>query len=266
MENFIENNYKYYSKNLSNIPPFSDVANINDDIIHFLFPLKKGMSEHEYKSMYFDIYHRMTQALSSIVENAEKIAEKFFKELPEVHTLLIEDANALLLADPAAKNIQEVIALYPGFYATCTYRIANLLDKQGVPLLPRMMTEHAHSRTGIDIHPKANIGKRFSIDHGTGIVIGETTTIGEDVKIYQGVTLGALSVEKNGSGTKRHPTIENNVVIYAGSTILGGNTVVGHHSIIGGNVWLIESVAPYSVVYNKSETKIRNSKDNTNPM
>ncbi|HSN59763.1 MAG TPA: hypothetical protein VLR49_02430, partial [Ferruginibacter sp.] len=146
---------------------------------------------------------------------------------------------------------------YPGFYATAVYRLSNQLWKQGVKLLPRVFAEYAHSKTGIDIHPGATIGSSFFIDHGTGIVIGETTVIGNNVKIYQGVTLGALSVNKEQAKSKRHPTIEDNVVIYSGATILGGDTIIGSNSVIGGNVWLTNSVLPESIVYHKSEISIR---------
>jgi serine O-acetyltransferase len=178
-----------------------------------------------------------------------EIANGFFDNLERVYDLLQQDVNALYDGDPAAKSVTEIIRCYPGFYAVAGYRLAHLLHSFGVTLIPRMITEYAHSKTGIDIHPGAKIGKRFCIDHGTGIVIGETTIIGECVKIYQGVTLGALSVEKEDADKKRHPTIEENVVIYAGATILGGNTIIGHDSTIGGNVWITKSVPPFSKIY-----------------
>jgi len=148
---------------------------------------------------------------------------------------------------------------YPGFYATAVYRLSHQLHVQGIKTLPRLLSEYAHSKTGIDIHPGAEIGSSFFIDHGTGIVIGETTVIGDNVKIYQGVTLGALNVDKSHASSKRHPTIEDNVIIYSGATILGGDTVVGRQSVIGGNVWLTYSVPPFSVVYHKSEIKVRDN-------
>ena len=157
--------------------------------------------------------------------------------------------------------MEEIILCYPGFYCISVYRLAHILYELGVPVLPRVMTEYAHGKTGIDIHPGAEIGSPFFIDHGTGIVIGETAMIGEHVKIYQGVTLGALTVEKRLANTKRHPTIEDHVVIYAGSTILGGDTVIGHHTVVGGNTWITESVLPYSVVYRNHRVVIRDSKD-----
>nr|WP_246202660.1 serine O-acetyltransferase EpsC [Fulvivirga lutimaris] len=160
--------------------------------------------------------------------------------------------------DPAAKSKVEVIKTYPGFYAIAAHRIAHEFQKYNLTLIPRIISEHAHSHTGIDIHPCAQIGEHFCIDHGTGVVIGETTIIGDYVKIYQGVTLGALSVRKEDAKTKRHPTIENNVIIYSGATILGGKTEVGQGSIIGGNVWLTKSVPPnsrlsYSEAINKTQ-------------
>ena len=171
------------------------------------------------------------------------------------------DIDAMFAGDPAAKTREEVVRSYPGFYAIAAYRVANALSKIGVNTIPRMITEHAHSKTGIDIHPNANIGDYFCIDHGTGVVIGETTVIGKHVKVYQGVTLGALSVAKEDAKVKRHPTIEDNVVIYAGATILGGNTVVGHNSIVGGNVWLTKSIPPNSKVYYQAQMHTDNGKE-----
>ncbi len=187
----------------------------------------------------------------------EEIANNFIDAVPSIYNALLKDAEAIIEFDPAAESIEEVLVAYPGFYATAVYRISNYLWTQGVKILPRVFAEYAHSKTGIDIHPGATIGKSFFIDHGTGIVIGETTVIGDNVKIYQGVTLGALSVNKDQAKSKRHPTIEDNVVIYSGATILGGDTIIGHDSVIGGNVWLTNSVLPDSIVYHKSEITIR---------
>ncbi len=186
-----------------------------------------------------------------------QVCEDFFARVPGVYRALGNDAQAILDGDPAAESLDEVISAYPGFLAIATYRLAHELHMLSVPILPRMLTEYAHQKTGIDIHPGATIGESFFIDHGTGIVVGETTIIGNNVKLYQGVTLGALSVHKSLSKTKRHPTIEDNVVIYSNATILGGLTTVGHDSIIGGNVWLTGSVPPYSLVYQKSEVRVR---------
>ncbi len=179
----------------------------------------------------------------------KKICSNFFALIPEIYDRLNKDIMAIYEGDPACKSRREVIRSYPGFYAIAAYRIANAMHLLGVEDLPRIITEHAHSKTGIDIHPGATIGASFCIDHGTGIVIGETAEIHEHVKVYQGVTLGALSVAKSDADTKRHPTIEARCVLYAGATILGGETVIGHDSIIGGNTWVTRSVEPHSKVY-----------------
>jgi serine O-acetyltransferase len=175
--------------------------------------------------------------------------------------MLQEDIQAAYEGDPAARSTMEIVMSYPGLYAITVHRIAHALYRQGVHLIPRVMSEHAHSKTGIDIHPGATIGAGFFIDHGTGVVIGETCTIGKRVKLYQGVTLGALSFAKDDTGAlvkgvKRHPDVEDKVVIYAGATILGGDTVIGHDSVIGGNVWLIHSVPPGSKVYNQTPSPV----------
>lgn len=185
--------------------------------------------------------------------DAQEIVTRFYERLPEVMELVAGDVRAAWEGDPAASCLEEVILAYPGVKAVFTYRIAHLLLELGVPLIPRIMTEFAHNETGVDIHPGARIGCEFFIDHGTGVVVGETTVIGDRVKLYQGVTLGALSLPRDRSGTllrggKRHPTLEDDVVVYAGATILGGETVVGRGSVIGGNVWLVTSVPPFSRV------------------
>ncbi len=184
---------------------------------------------------------------------------EFFSDLKFIHSKLLQDVSAMFNGDPAAKSEGEVIRTYPGFYAIAAYRIAHALYKLNVEGIPRIITEHAHNKTGIDIHPAARIGDHFCIDHGTGVVIGETCIIGSRVKIYQGVTLGALSVDKADALKKRHPTIADGVVIYAGATILGGDTVVGHHSVIGGNVWLTRSIPPFSKIYYQSNENIDES-------
>ncbi|GGC36328.1 serine acetyltransferase [Parapedobacter defluvii] len=188
------------------------------------------------------------------------IATQFYGSLPEMRRMMYTDAAAIYEGDPAATSEFEVIRTYPGFLAIALYRLAHRLMTLDVPLLPRILTEHGHSQTGIDIHPAAQIGEYFCIDHGTGVVIGETAVIGNQVKIYQGVTLGAMSVEKFLANTRRHPTIQDRVVIYAGATILGGDTVIGHDSVIGGNVWLTSSIPPYTTVYHQSTVKIVDSK------
>lgn len=179
----------------------------------------------------------------------DQVIKSFFNFLPQLSDRVDEDVMAMFEGDPAAKSRSEVVRTYPGFYAIMAYRIAHELLQLGVHEVPRIITEFAHSQTGIDIHPGAKIGSRFCIDHGTGVVIGETTLIGDRVKIYQGVTLGALSVSKEDAEKKRHPTIGDDVIIYAGATILGGNTVIGSGSIIGGNVWITTSVAACSRIY-----------------
>ena len=208
----------------------------------------------------FDIHIRNLKAdLAKIlgsqpgIQNAKKIADELFEQLPSIHEKIEQDITAMFEGDPAAKSRSEVIRTYPGFYAISAYRIAHQLHELGVREVPRIITEHAHSKTGIDIHPSAKIGRHFCIDHGTGVVIGETAVIGDHVKIYQGVTLGALSVSKEDAERKRHPTIGDRVVVYAGATILGGETVIGNDSIIGGNVWLTKSIPNHSRIYYQSK-------------
>lgn len=196
-------------------------------------------------------------------EAAEAITLEFIERIPELQRMLFKDVEAELVGDPAAKSKEEIIFSYPGIFAIFVYRIANLLYKLKVPLIPRIMTEYAHGETGIDINPGAQIGEYFFIDHGTGIVIGETTVIGNYVKIYQGVTLGALSTQKGQklAGVKRHPTIEDNVVIYANTTILGGETVIGRNSVIAGNTFIVESIPPNTKVSSTiPELKYKNRK------
>lgn len=187
-------------------------------------------------------------------DDLENICSEFINELPRLQEMLVKDVTANFEGDPAAMSKSEIILSYPGFYAIFVYRVAHELYKRKVPFVPRIMTEHAHSKTGIDINPGAQIGEYFFIDHGTGIVIGETTVIGKWVKIYQGVTLGALSPRRGQSlsGVKRHPTVEDNVTIYAGSTILGGDTVIGENSVIGGNAFITNSVEKNSYVSMKA--------------
>ncbi|TFG83791.1 MAG: serine acetyltransferase [Spirochaetales bacterium] len=180
---------------------------------------------------------------------ARETVQDFFDALPGIRRLLMTDVQACFDGDPAAKSIEEVILSYPGLEAITVYRCAHFFWERKIPLIPRMMSEYVHSKTGIDIHPGASIGERFFIDHGTGVVIGETTVIGRNVKIYQGVTLGALSVRKQEGNVKRHPTIGDDATIYSGATILGGDTVIGSGSVIGGNVWLTSSLPPHSRVY-----------------
>ncbi|MDH5398714.1 MAG: serine acetyltransferase [Cyclobacteriaceae bacterium] len=202
-----------------------------------------------------------TRSPGACSKDPEKYAGEFFDALPAIHSKLMDDVKAMFEGDPAAKTEREVIRTYPGFYAIAAYRIAHKLHELGVVIVPRIITEHAHGKTGIDIHPAAKIGEHFCIDHGTGVVIGETTVIGNRVKIYQGVTLGALSVNKEDAIKKRHPTIEEDVVLYAGATILGGETVIGKGSIIGGNVWIIKSVPAGSRIYYQSRMYNANTEE-----
>jgi serine O-acetyltransferase len=188
---------------------------------------------------------------------ADHVIASFADSLPRVHAALLEDGEAILAGDPAAESLDEVVAAYPGFLAIAIHRVAHELYVLKVPILPRLLAEVAHTRTGIDIHPGATIGRGFCIDHGTGVVVGETAVIGNGVKLYQGVTLGALSVVKELAGHKRHPTIGDHVVIYANATVLGGDTVVGADSIVGGNVFITSSIAPGSVLYQTSRSRVR---------
>ncbi len=184
--------------------------------------------------------------------SAEDVVLSLLRDIPELRRLINADVRAAYEGDPAAKNVEEIVFSYPSLEAIVAYRVAHRLVLAGVPMIPRIIAEYAHSRTGVDINPGARIGERFFIDHGTGVVIGETSLIGNDVKLYQGVTLGALSVPNRGNQGKRHPTLEDNVTIYAGATILGGETVIGKGSIIGGNVWLTKSVAAGSRVFGRA--------------
>lgn len=197
------------------------------------------------------------------IHDIKDTAKGFFEQLPQLLESMENDVQAIFDGDPAAKSRTEIVRTYPGFYAIAVHRIAHALHGLGIQLIPRFISEHAHSLTGIDIHPGASIGEHFCIDHGTGVVIGETSVIGNHVKIYQGVTLGGLSVDKKDASTKRHPTIEDHVVIYAGATILGGKTTIGHHSIIGGNVWLTQSATPYSKIYYKANLTDQDGKTDT---
>lgn len=242
-----------------------------DDFFHFLFFLepKKHCSEKEIEEKFQIFQKKISDILSSVFKNPTEITshqKTFFSSISEIHQSLLKDAQFILENDPAAQNLEEVIISYPGFYAISIYRFAHQIHTQGIPLIPRIWTELAHSKTGIDIHPGAKIGTSFFIDHGTGIVIGETTKIGHFVKIYQNVTLGALAVSKEIAHTKRHPTIEDEVTIYAGATILGGKTTIGKGSTIGGNVWITESIEPYSLVYYKDKTIVKSKEKFPTPI
>jgi len=206
----------------------------------------------------------LQRLLSSMEVCAEvphgSVPAAFLGALPDVHALLRSDAEAIFHGDPAARSLDEVILTYPGLHAIALHRVAHALHGLKVPLVPRLLGEYAHSKTGVDIHPGARIGRAFSIDHGTGVVIGETAVIGNGVKLYQGVTLGALVVDKGLSRQKRHPTLEDNVVVYANATILGGETTIGHDSVVGGNAWITRSVPPFSIVSHESEVKPQRSR------
>jgi serine O-acetyltransferase len=233
-------------------PSPHDVSAWLDDVLGFVFP---ELARRRFDDLASFRAHGETlgRRLVGLVHDcpdaaafAEDVAEGFLSGLAALHARLEEDADATFAGDPAATSRSEVIRSYPGFYAVAAHRVAHALLGRGARMLARMIAAHAHRSTGVDIHPAAQIGHRCCVDHGTGLVIGETAELGDDVKLYQGVTLGGLSVRKEDARTKRHPTIGDRVVIYAGATILGGDTVVGHDSVIGGNVWLTRSVPPFS--------------------
>lgn len=236
-------------------PSPADVANFFDTLLGALFAdftQLAHLSEADFRKLMEDLQtdlDRLLQQSPSQLGKVSKVTQEFFEAIPALYDAIQDDVTGIFEGDPAAKDRSQVIRSYPGFYAIAAYRLAHQLHRLGVPDLPRIITEYAHSKTGVDIHPSAQIGSHFCIDHGTGIVIGETALIGSHVKIYQNVTLGALSVNKEDAAIKRHPTIEDHVVIYSGATILGGQTVIGHHSVIGGNVWLTRSVPPRSKLY-----------------
>ncbi len=242
-----------------------------ENLIHALFPIRKScaVDEGEIAIELDRSAVKLREILYSIRKSLDhspsELADDFYSRIPEVFEELTVDAAAVTKFDPAASCVEEIILCYPGFYAITVYRMAHVLYELKVPVLPRIMAEYAHELTGIDIHPGAQIASPFFIDHGTGIVIGETAQIGKEVKIYQGVTLGALTVERSMANTKRHPTIEDHVVIYAGSTILGGDTVIGHHTVVGGNTWITESILPHSVVYRNHRVVVKDRKDFTAP-
>jgi serine O-acetyltransferase len=257
-------------KRLQSFPDKQTAEDFIDELFEFLFVGQVQDFDETRMSAHYNSLKNTFAALLFEVINDETLVKKhtidFFVTLPDIYQRLIKDAEAILQSDPAARSIEEVMAAYPGFYAMVVYRLTNQLWQQGVPFLPRFFSEYAHSKTGIDIHPGAEIGNSLAIDHGTGIVIGETTIIGNNVKLYQGVTLGALNVAKDCASKKRHPTIEDDVIIYSGATILGGETVIGKGSVIGGNVWLTYSVPANSVVYHKSEVKVKDKEPFPEPL
>ena len=250
------------------VPSNKEIAGWALDVIRLLFPelAKRSLSsvselQKEFSRLETELLRIMEATKACVSCDIAKLSHDFFEQIPGLYHILKTDIKAIFEGDPAAKSEFEVIRTYPGFYAISFYRLAHALYSLDVPLLPRILTEYAHSKTGIDIHPAANIGEYFHIDHGTGIVIGETCEIGKHVKLYQGVTMGALSVNKSMANTKRHPTIEDNVVVYSGATILGGETVIGKDSIIGGNVWLTKSIPEGSSVYNTADIMISSGKN-----
>lgn len=258
--------FEQYRQFNPNVPSMIKAQSFTESLINFLFPFKVDRKctlpqiELNLAQLHID-FKDLVGPLEQILDRTVKeITKEFFTQIPVVYKRLLNDANNFLDFDPAARSVESVILYYPGFYAISIYRLANVLYKLKVPFLPRMMSEYAHSKTGVDIHPGATIGENFFIDHATGVVIGETTNIGNNVKIYQGVTLGAICVEKTMKGRKRHPSLEDDVIVYSGSTILGGETVIGKGTVVGGNVWLTKSVPPNSVVYHESKTVIRDSK------
>lgn len=264
--------YYQYVNNEVEVPMIDASHTFLNELMMFLFPVMANRTvtlrslQKELRHLQFSLSELLLPLYKSDEKKTESLVNAFFDSLPEIYRKLNLDTEAFLMSDPASKGIEEIIMSYPGFQAIATYRIAHELHSMGIPLLPRILSEYIHGKTGIDIHPGARIGSSFFIDHGTGVVIGETTDIGNNVKVYQGVTLGAMFVEKNLASTKRHPTIQDDVILYAGCTILGGNTVIGHNSVIGGNVWLTESVEPYSVAYHKSQIVVRDKKGFEEPI
>lgn len=247
------------------LPSVEEINKLTDKIFSLMFynylhigPLSRLAFERR-KSKIFVILKKQIRLASGVSSKAAaNQADGIIRLLPVIREALLKDARAICDADPAAASTSEVIICYPGFFATAAYRLAHRLYKLKIPYIPRIITEYAHGKTGIDIHPGATVGEGFCIDHGTGVVIGETAVIGNNVRIYQGVTLGAKSLESKGMvnslrGVKRHPEIGNNCIIYAGATILGGDTVIGDGCVIGGNVWLTHSVPSGQRVYYKDK-------------
>jgi serine O-acetyltransferase len=272
-----------------NLPSRQSVAGIVEELESLIFPGFRDEANLERINLNYILGEKIARIAKTLINEAEKslrytckirdqckrtghcLAEaeerilRILAKVPEIRKTVQIDVEAAFRGDPAAKSHEEIILSYPGIEAVIMYRIAHEFWLEDIPLIPRMMSEHIHGKTGIDIHPGAAIGESFFIDHGTGVVIGETTVIGNNVKIYHGVTLGARSVVKEEANKKRHPTIEDDVTIYPGATILGGETVIGKGSIIGGNVWLLSSVPPYSKVYYQSENLVSRHGDWDSP-
>jgi len=262
---------KFNSGHCADVPSVELSRLFIENLNHALFPIRQNcdVDEGEIAIELDRSAVKLRELLYSIRKSLDRsppeVVDDFFSRLPEAFEQLAVDAAAVTKFDPAATCVEEIILCYPGYYAITVYRIAHILYELKVPVLPRILAEYAHELTGIDIHPGAQIASPFFIDHGTGVVIGETAQIGKEVRIYQGVTLGALTVERSMANTKRHPTIEAHVVIYAGSTILGGETVIGHHTVVGGNTWITESILPHSVVYRNHRVLVKDRKDFTPP-
>ncbi len=256
----------------ADVPSMEQSQEFLENLIHALFPIRQNCAvEEDQIAIELDrsavkLRELLYSVRKSLDRSPSELVDEFFSRVPEAFEKLACDAATVTQLDPAATCVEEIILCYPGFYAITVYRMAHILYELKVPVLPRIMTEYAHEKTGIDIHPGAQIASPFFIDHGTGVVIGETAYIGKEVRIYQGVTLGALSVERSMANTKRHPTIEDHVVIYAGSTILGGDTVIGHHTVVGGNTWITESILPHSVVYRNHRVLVKDRKDFKTPI
>ncbi|CAN5156814.1 serine acetyltransferase [soil metagenome] len=250
------------------IPSNKEITNWALQVIRLLYPEQSRQlfaSVNELQKEFAKLENELFMIMEATkacqeCDNAQ-LAKAFFNQVPDLYVILNTDIQAIFNGDPAARSEFEVVRTYPGFFAISFYRLAHSLYQHNVPLIPRILTEYAHSKTGIDIHPAAQIGNYFYIDHGTGVVIGESCIIGKNVKLYQGVTLGALSVAKSMANTKRHPTVEDGVVIYSGATILGGDTVIGHDSIIGGNVWLTKGVLPHSRVFHTPSITVLNKSE-----
>ncbi len=271
MDDFYQHIFNKH-KNLEYVPSNKEIAGWAHALIRLLYPEQSKIQfssideiKAQLKSLEEQLIKVMTLTAACSDCNIPEKAAHFFRQIPGLYEMLNTDISAMLDGDPAAKSEFEVIRAYPGFYAISFYRLAHALLLLEIPVLPRILTEYAHSKTGIDIHPGAIIGDHFFIDHGTGIVIGETAILGNHVKLYQGVTLGALSVEKEMASVKRHPTVGDHVVIYSGATILGGDTEIGAHSIIGGNVWLTKSVPAQSIVFHTPRIKVLERKKSSLP-
>ncbi len=276
VDNILESYNKYGGINLEEaiqFPNRQNVVEILRDIISLIFPGFRTAEDIDCETLRYVTGQKVNRIISMLTREikkaliyvtqdaevskchcfslAKKAAQALIEEIPEIRRKVGLDVQAAFQGDPAAKSTEEVIVSYPGLEAIVVYRIAHFLCENGIPVIPRIMSEYAHGKTGIDINPGATIGESFFIDHGTGVVVGESCSIGKNVKIYQGVTLGALSVKKELMNKKRHPTIEDNVTIYANATILGGETVIGEGCVIGGNTWVTKSVPPHTTLTQK---------------